>query len=121
MSRSTPPDLRRFALEDGWEALVGRSDVDNDLLTFQVAFPQDWWLHVKGCPGSHVVLHHPAGGDPTKGVLEAAARLAVQYSKARAGGKVAVTLARVSDLKKDRNAPAGQVLVRKSRTLMVRL
>ncbi|MCC5846235.1 MAG: DUF814 domain-containing protein [Verrucomicrobia bacterium] len=108
-------------LEDGWTARVGRSDIDNDLLTFKESFPQDYWLHVKGCPGSHVVLHHETEHDAPKAVLLAAARLAALHSKAKNATKAAVTLARIADLQKPRRAPAGQVIVRKSTTLTVRL
>jgi predicted ribosome quality control (RQC) complex YloA/Tae2 family protein len=121
MPRSDEAEPRRFPLAEGWEALVGRGDRENDHLTFRIAFPQDWWLHAKGCPGSHVVLHHPDGGEPPKDVLEAAAQLAVRYSKAKNAGKTAVTLAKVSDMQKPKGAPAGQVLVRKAKTLVVRL
>lgn len=107
-------------LENGWTARVGRCDRDNDELTFKSAFPQDYWLHVKGCPGSHVVLHHDYEHDAPDTVLQAAARLAVFHSKARNATRAAVTLARVADLQKPRRAPAGQVLVRKSTTLKVR-
>ncbi|MDF3128663.1 NFACT RNA binding domain-containing protein [Kiritimatiellaeota bacterium B1221] len=115
------PDLRRFELEDGWVALVGRSDRDNDLLTFKVAFPQDLWLHAKGCPGSHVVLQHPDETEPPKQVIEAAARLALIYSKAKNAKSGAVSVAKISDLGKTRGAPAGQVTLRKSKTVKVYL
>lgn len=106
-------------LDDGWVARIGRSDQDNDLLTFHEAFPQDWWLHAKGCPGSHVVLHHSEEDEPGKQILEAAARLALKYSKASSTGKGVVSLARISDLSKAKGSPAGQVQLRKSKTLRV--
>jgi predicted ribosome quality control (RQC) complex YloA/Tae2 family protein len=117
--RKPVPKILDVDCGEGWIARVGRSDQDNDLLTFQEAFPQDWWLHAKGCPGSHVVLHHGLEAEPPKEVLEEAARLALTYSKAKKSGKGTVTLARISDLKKVRGAPAGQVQVRKSKTLTV--
>lgn len=114
-------NVRTHDLGDGWTARVGRTDSDNDLLTFREAFPQDYWLHVKGCPGSHVVLHHPDEHTAPKSVLLAAARLAALHSKAKNAPNAAVTLARIADLQKPRRAPPGQVLVRKSTTLHVRL
>lgn len=106
---------------EGWTARVGKSAVDNDLLTFQEAFPRDWWLHVKGCAGSHVILQHAEEDEPSREVLEAAARLAVKYSKAGKARRAAVTLARVQEISKAKGSPAGQVQVRKSRTLQVRM
>lgn len=121
MRRVPEPELREEALEDGWTARVGKSARDNDLLTFELAFPRDWWLHVKGCPGSHVVLHHPDADAPPRAVLEAAARLAVRHSKARNAPKAAVSIARIQDIAKPKRAPAGQVILRKSKTLNVRM
>lgn len=115
------PSVHRFELDEGWVALVGRSDLDNDALTFRVAFPQDYWLHAKGCPGSHVVLQHPDAGEPPKAVLQEAARLALTYSKAKHAKNGAVSVARICDLSKARGAPAGQVMLRKSRTVKVYL
>ncbi|MGA0369508.1 MAG: NFACT RNA binding domain-containing protein [Kiritimatiellia bacterium] len=108
-------------LEDGWRALIGRSDTENDHLTFQVAFPQDLWLHAKGCPGSHVILQHPREQNPPKSVLEAAGMLALLHSKARNAKSGAVSVARICDLSKPKGAPAGQVQLRKSKTLKVTL
>ena len=117
--RKEPARVWEVELQDGWVARAGRSDRDNDLLTFQDAFPQDWWLHAKGCPGSHVVLHHPSESDPPRDVLDEAARLALKYSKARPTGKGTVSVARICDVKKAKGAPAGQVQLRKSKTVSV--
>ncbi len=114
-------NVHTHALENGWIARVGKSDTDNDLLTFKDSFPRDYWLHVKGCPGSHVVLHHDSEDEAPKPVLLAAARLAAKHSKAKNAPKAAVTLARIADLQKPRRAPAGQVIVRKSTTLNIRV
>lgn len=117
--KKASPQVLEVEMGDGWIARVGRTARDNDLLTFTEAFPQDWWLHAKGCPGSHVVLHHSEQDEPGKQILEAAARLALKYSKAKATGKGAVSLARISDLSKAKGSPAGQVQLRKSKTLRV--
>jgi predicted ribosome quality control (RQC) complex YloA/Tae2 family protein len=114
-------DYKRFELEEGWVALVGRSDRDNDEITFKVAFPQDYWLHAKGCPGSHVVLQHQEVSEAPKYVLQEAAKLALTYSKAKNAKSGAVSVARICDLAKPKRAPAGQVVLRKSKTLKVYL
>ena len=80
MSKGKP---YRTRVVDGYEILVGRSDDDNDYLTFKVAKGRDLWLHVGGgTPGSHVVVKNPSGKDVPREVLEAAAQLAAWYSKA---------------------------------------
>lgn len=100
---------------DGWEVLVGKGDAENDYLTFEIAEPRDFWLHVAHVPGSHVVIRNPDElPEPPKPVRERAAQLAVRHSKAReAGGKVAVHFCRVADVSKRRGAPRGQVQLRR--------
>ncbi|MFL6212755.1 MAG: NFACT RNA binding domain-containing protein, partial [Blastocatellia bacterium] len=64
---------RRFRTTDGFEVMVGRSDRENDELTFRTARPTDIWLHAADYPGSHVVLRNPARGDvPQRSIAEAA-------------------------------------------------
>ena len=38
----------RAVLVEGFEVLVGRGDEENDVLTFEIAAPEDFWLHVAG-------------------------------------------------------------------------
>ncbi|MCZ7681651.1 MAG: NFACT RNA binding domain-containing protein [Sandaracinaceae bacterium] len=99
---------------EGYEVLVGRSDDDNDYLTFRVAQKRDLWLHAGGgTPGSHVVIRNPDGGEIPKSVVEKAAQLAAWYSKARGAPRVEVHVCRVSDVSKPKGAPRGQVQIKK--------
>ena len=100
---------------DGFEVLIGRGDEENDLLTFEVAAPEDFWLHVAGgAAGSHVVVRNPEKLDALpQAVLERAAALAAWHSKARAARRVEVHVCRVADVDKRRGAPAGEVVLRR--------
>jgi predicted ribosome quality control (RQC) complex YloA/Tae2 family protein len=100
---------------EGFEVLVGRGARENDELTFHVAEPQDLWLHVSGCAGSHVVVRNPEGlPEIPRRVVERAAELAAWHSKARkARGKVEVHVCRASDVSKRRSAPPGEVVLRR--------
>jgi predicted ribosome quality control (RQC) complex YloA/Tae2 family protein len=103
-----------------WEVLVGRSDADNDHLTFDVAEPDDLWLHVGGgTPGSHVVIRNPERADVPPEVVTRAARLAAWYSKARGAPRVEVHVCRRADVSKARGAPPGEVMIRRYRRLRV--
>ena len=106
---------------EGFEVLIGKGDADNDALTFGVAEPQDFWLHVAGPPGSHVVIRNPDGlEEPPRPVLQRAAELAAWHSKARgARGKVEVHVCRVADVSKPRGFEPGQVLLRRWRAVRV--
>jgi predicted ribosome quality control (RQC) complex YloA/Tae2 family protein len=100
---------------DGFEVLVGKGDAENDALTFGVAEPRDFWLHVSGPAGSHVIVRNPEGLDELpRAVLQRAAELAAWHSKARGSrGKVEVHVCRVADVSKTRGAPPGEVLIRR--------
>ena len=107
---------------EGFEVLVGKGDVDNDALTFEVAEPRDFWLHVAaGVAGSHVVVRNPDQLEELpRPVLEKAAALAAWHSKARgARGKVEVHVCRVADVIKVRGAPAGEVRLRRWESMKV--
>lgn len=95
--------------------LVGKGDAENDALTFGEAEPRDFWMHVAGCPGSHVVVKNPEDlGELPRDVLEAAAALAAWHSKARsARGKVEVHVCRVADISKPRGFARGEVRLRR--------
>lgn len=110
-----PPAANYETFEaDGYEILVGQSARDNDRLTFDVADPQDLWLHVSGMPGSHVVVRNPGGGEVPRPVVKRAAELAAFHSKARAaGGKVNVHVCRACDVRKPRGAKPGSVQLRR--------
>ncbi len=105
----------RRVVVDGFEILIGRGDEENDVLTFDVAAPQDYWLHVGGgVAGSHVVVRVPEeDSEVPKSVLARAAALTAWHSKARNARRVDVHLCRVRDVSKRRGAPAGQVHLRR--------
>ena len=105
----------RTVVVEGYEVLIGRGDAENDELTFAVAAPEDFWLHVAGgVPGSHVVIRNPDKLDALpRAVVERAAALAARHSKARDARRVDVHLCRVADVSKPRGAPPGQVELRR--------
>ncbi len=100
---------------EGYEVLIGKGDAENDELTFALAAPEDFWLHVAGgVPGSHVVIRNPDKLDALpRAVVERAAELAARHSKARDARRVDVHLCRVADVSKPRGAPPGQVELRR--------
>ncbi len=113
------PDFRHWTIE-GHEVLAGRSARDNDALTFGEAHPRDWWMHVSGTPGSHVIVRCRGDAEPPRSVLEKAAAIAAWHSKARnSRGKVSVHVCRASDVRKPRGAPPGQVQLRSWEVLRV--
>jgi predicted ribosome quality control (RQC) complex YloA/Tae2 family protein len=90
--------------------LVGRTARDNDVLSLKLAAPGDFWFHVAGESGSHVVVRNPDKADTLpRETKRFAAALAAGYSQARRGGKVAVHMARARDVTKPRGLAPGKV------------
>ena len=115
-----PPRLYTYTLAEGWTILAGRTEADNDRLSLRMARPNDWWFHVRGMPGSHVVLQVPSGREPSNAILRQAAAVAAYHSKARAGGSVAVSATRARFVRKPRGAKPGTVQIRRETVFKVR-
>jgi hypothetical protein len=110
----------RSVMIEGFEVLIGKGDADNDALTFKVANPCDFWLHVASMPGSHVIIRNPDKlSDIPREVIERAAQLAAFFSKARDGGKVEVHWCRVADVSKPRGFEPGKVLLKSYKSVRV--
>lgn len=107
-------------MEGQWIVLVGRTEKDNDLLSLKIAKANDWWFHVRGMPGSHVVLKVPSGEDPSKDILKMTASIAAYYSKGKTGGVVPVSCTRARYVTKPRGAKPGTVQIRKEIVLKIR-
>jgi predicted ribosome quality control (RQC) complex YloA/Tae2 family protein len=118
--RPAGPRLHEYELPGGWRILAGRSEADNDRLSLRLAGPEDWWFHVRGSSGSHVVLQGPAGARPDREKLKTAAAVAAWHSKARGGGQVAVSCTQARFVSKPRGARPGTVQIRRETVLRVR-
>jgi predicted ribosome quality control (RQC) complex YloA/Tae2 family protein len=119
--RKSPPETRlhRYELPGGWEVLAGRTDADNDRLSIKLANPDDYWFHVRGMPGSHVLLR-VSDAEPDKEILRTAAAVAAWHSKARNGGQVPVSCTRARYVTKPRGAKPGAVQIRKESVIKVK-
>lgn len=111
----------RTMMVEGYEVLVGKGSEENDDLTFNVAEPEDLWMHVGGgTPGSHVVVRNPTGGEIPRAVIEGAAAVTAWYSKSRGAPKVGVDYCRAKHVTKPRGAPAGLVEITNDKTVKVK-
>jgi predicted ribosome quality control (RQC) complex YloA/Tae2 family protein len=108
---------RHYLTSHGLSILVGRGARENHRLTFQVAGPEDHWLHARGVPGSHVILRDNEGRARPRD-LEEAAELAAFFSAARAESAVDVHVVRRKHLRPATGGP-GRVRVGHSETLRV--
>lgn len=93
---------------EGFEIYIGRNAEMNDILTTEIAKPNDIWMHSSGVPGSHVVIKVEETTPPSS-VIKEAARLAAYNSKGE--GKVKVVYTEARNVKKQDNQKEGEVSV----------
>lgn len=113
-------NITEYTLSGEWTVFAGKTDEDNDYLSLKMANPNDYWFHVRGMPGSHVVLRGKDREEPEKSVLKEAASIAAYHSKAKNGGVTPVSCTQAKYVSKPRGANPGTVNIRKEFILKVR-
>ena len=113
-----PPEPKAwvYSLPGGFTVHAGKTDLDNDLLSLRFARPNDVWFHVKGMPGSHVVLRVGETA-PDRDTLKAAAAVAAYHSKARNAGTVPVNYTLAKNVSKPKGARPGTVTIARESTI----
>lgn len=104
--------------KDGFEILVGRNNMQNDLVTVRLSRKDDIWLHTKAVHSSHVLIRC-RGETPPDAVIEYAARVCAAHSKAKNDKKVDVDYCPVGNVRKPAGAKPGMVVYENYRTVTV--
>jgi predicted ribosome quality control (RQC) complex YloA/Tae2 family protein len=117
---NSKPDAFEYELDGGYKVLAGKTDVENDFLSIKFAAPNDYWFHVRGMPGSHVILILGEKEEPAKDIIKQAAAVAAYHSKARSGGVVPVSCTRAKHVTKAKGEKPGTVHIRKKTVIKVR-
>lgn len=118
---ATHKPFRVFRSIHNERILVGKTGQDNETLTFKIARDNDYWFHVVGMPGSHVVLARANKKDVDFESIRDAAILAAYFSKARDEGRAEVMYTQRRHVHRTRQGKAGAVHVRLSQTITVDL
>jgi predicted ribosome quality control (RQC) complex YloA/Tae2 family protein len=74
------PNIKNILYND-FKIIIGKDAKSNDHLTFKIAEDDEYWFHVKGVPGSHVIIKNNKNQTPDTSVIKEAARLAKLNSK----------------------------------------
>lgn len=106
--KQKPLPPRRYVTKNGFEVLVGRSNTQNDELTFKTAYKSDIWLHVKDIHGSHCILK-TGGAEPDDEDIVEAAQLAAYFSQGRLETRTLVDYCAVRNVKKQPGGGPGMV------------
>lgn len=111
-------NIKHFKAEDGTDIYLGKNNIQNDYVTFQIAEAKDTWLHVKNATGSHVIIKKDYENLDMK-ILEKAASLAAYYSSLKNEEKVTVDYTYRKELKKVKGKPLGFVIYHKNYSINV--
>ena len=110
------PNIKKMEV-DGFIIHLGKDAKSNDYLTFNIADSDDIWMHVKGVPGSHIIIKTKEIIStkemliPTKEVLRKAAEFAKRNSKSPKGEKATIVYCQRKFVKKESGMNDGQVRV----------
>ncbi len=116
--KAKPMPPMEYVSDDGYTILVGRNNVQNDMLTFKTAAKDDSWFHTQKIPGSHVVVIGNGDIIPELTCRQAAI-LAAYHSGGRESSQVAVDYTEVRSLKKPVGAKPGKVIYHTYNTMWV--
>ena len=98
-----PKGPRYYTSLEGFAIVVGRNSRQNERVTFDIATPDDLWLHARGLAGSHVVVRS-GGRSVSDATVQQAAELAAYFSRGRGEAWVDVI---VTTRRHVRRAPGG--------------
>ncbi len=107
-----------YISSDGYHIYVGKNNYQNEELTFKIATGNDWWFHVKGIHGSHVIVKSNGETLPDR-VFEEAGRLAAHYSQARGQKKVEIDYTQKKNVKKPNGSKPGFVVYYTNYSLVI--
>ena len=107
----------RFESTDGYPIYVGRTNRQNDELTFRLARKDDIWCHASKVHGSHVIISC-GGTPPPDAPITQAAQLAAYYSETTGGQNIPVDVTPVKQVKKLSGAKPGMVIYHSYRTVI---
>ncbi len=101
-----------YTTDDGLTVLRGKNAKANEDLLRKAASPFDYWFHVRGGPGSHVILRrdHPGQEVSRLSILQAAT-LAALASFRSEDSRAEVLMAQVRDVRRSKGFAPGQVRV----------
>ncbi len=100
--------IMQFETPDGMRVLCGKNNLQNEHITHKLAEKQDYWFHVKGNAGSHVLLV-TEGREPPDLDFTTAAEIAAYHSKAE-GSNIGVDYTLAKNVKKVAGSRPGFVI-----------
>ena len=112
---------RIFRSSDGYLLYVGKNNYQNEIVSFQIAEGKDFWFHVKGSAGSHVIAKTEGKSleELPDRLFEEAAELAAYFSSEKESAKVEVDYTERKNLKKVVGGAPGFVIYHQNYSILV--
>lgn len=107
--KTQAPKPLKFVTSGGYTVLCGKNNTQNDYITLKLAEKGDWWFHVKGLAGSHVLMQSTGKEEPSELDFTEAAEIAAYYSKA-SGNNIEVDYTLARHVKKPAGTKPGYVI-----------
>ena len=118
-AKDSKSELLTYISSGGHEILVGKNNLQNDMLTFKIGKKEDYWFHAKNIPGSHVIIKTNSD-ELTDDEFVEAARIAAYYSKGKNSGAVEIDYTKKSNIKKPTDAKPGFVIYDTNYSMLVK-
>ncbi|WP_174613204.1 Rqc2 family fibronectin-binding protein [Virgibacillus ihumii] len=115
-NKPAKPVPEKYTSSDGTPMLVGKNNKQNEYVTMKLAHRDEFWLHTKDIPGSHVVIRSK---EPSEETLVEAAQLAAYFSKSQQSSSVPVDYTKIRHVRKPNGAKPGFVTYDNQKTLFV--
>ncbi len=114
--KSKKPQYEHYVI-DNTDIYVGKNNLQNEYITHKLANKNDYFMHVKDMPGSHVIIKNE--GKLTENIIRGAAKLAAYYSKGRMSSSVPVDYTLVKHVKKVHGSKLGYVTYDNQKTIYI--
>ncbi|MBP0968904.1 MAG: NFACT family protein [Oscillospiraceae bacterium] len=108
----------RYRTDEGLEVIAGKNNTANERLSLKMADGKDYWFHVKGAAGSHVILRCD-GIAPSERSLTQACEIAAFHSSVSSGQQIPVDYTEARRVRKAAGARMGMVTYTNQKTAFV--
>lgn len=108
----------KFIDDIGYEYYVGKNNLQNEYITFELASSNDWWFHIKGQSGPHVIVKNHFNTELPDNIFINAASLAAYYSNVDEN-KVEIDYTLRKNIKKPKNGHIGMVIYNTNYSIIV--
>lgn len=114
--RKAAPKFLSINYDENTVIRVGKSNIQNDYVTFKASNRNDFWFHVQDYHGAHVTVSTDELSDE---LINIAASFAAYFSKARSSKNIPVNYTQIRNVKKIPKAPLGMVAIENYQTVFI--